>query len=676
MKTLKILKMFLIALVFSAINFGCVHDDEFSNPPVECFNFTENIKTIADIKALYTGSAIQITEDWILTGYVNSSDESGNIFKYIYIQDDPKNPTQGFTLSVDVTDTYTYFPVGSKIFIKLKGLYIGQFGNVVQLGDLVRNQTTQVIEFGRIPEAKFNAAFFKGCDPLVEIVPKVMTLAELNSNPDLIGALIKIDNVEFDSNLIGEPYAVLEQTVNRTLKDCSTPTPNTIILRNSGFASFYNKYLPTGKGSIIAIFSKFNTDNQLYIRDLNDTADMIHDRCDGTPAPSLDPPADNANIQDIKNVLTGTLSQITQDLNVTATVVGNDDTNNLFRVIYVQDETGGLRVRLNKTGLYLNQKYKIGEKVTIAAKDLYVSLVSGEIHLGALVSGVFGDIPENQIYKYVFDNNENAPLEPTVLTIANSPNLDAHLGKLVRFNDVEFDDASAGQPFAGTSATNRTLRDCNGGTILVRTANQATFASQATPSGKGSLIGVLSVFNGDYQIWVRNPNELDMNGLRCDGSAPPQVIFNEGFTNLSNWIVVSVTGAQVWNIANFGVPAPCAAMNGFANGSNNANEDWLISPEIDLAGKTNCSFSFDAWKNFNGDPIQVFVTTNYAGNPNSTTWTQINANLPTANSVFTNSGPNSLSAYDGQKIRIAFKYTSSTSSGASWEVDNVRVIGD
>lgn len=34
-------------------------------------------------------------------------------------------------------------------------------------------------------------------------------------------------------------------------------------------------------------------------------------------------------------------------------------------------------------------------------------------------------------------------------------------------------------------------------------------------------------------------------------------------------------------------------MSGFANSKSNANEDWLISPSIDLTGKTDVKITFD-----------------------------------------------------------------------------------
>ena len=42
---------------------------------------------------------------------------------------------------------------------------------------------------------------------------------------------------------------------------------------------------------------------------------------------------------------------------------------------------------------------------------------------------------------------------------------------------------------------------------------------------------------------------------------------------------------------------------------------------------------------------------------------------------YRNSGNVSLDKYLGQKVRIAFKYTSTTASASTWEIDNFSVKG-
>lgn len=677
MKTIHLIKTLLFAFVILAFNTGCVHDDEYSNAPVECTDFTNTIN-IADLKAMYNNGivpVVKIEQDLVLEGYVSSSDETGNIYKTIYIQDAPENPTQGLTISVNVTDTYAMFPVGAKIFIKLKDLYLGQYGGVIQLGDMGINESG-VYEFGRISSDKYEQKFFKSCQALAKIVPYVITIG--GSYDNLVGALVEIKDAQFVSGVLCSTYALQDVTVNKNITDCSG---NTMLVRNSGFATFWNKTLPSGKGSVIAILSKYNSDYQLYLRSTDDTAEMTGTRCgfpDGTPPPSCDPPADNASIQDLKNKLSGTLTQITDDLNVTATVTANDNTGNLYKMVYIEDETGGIRLRLNRTSLYLDPKFGIGAKVTIKAKDLYVGLVSGEIHLGGLYQGAIGNLEDDVINIHVFDNKTIAALQPTVINIQSSPNLNASVGKLVKFENVEFAESSAELPYATTTDTNRTFKDCNGNTMVVRTSSFASFKNQTTPFGKGTLTGILSVFNGTYQIWLRTPNEVVMNDNRCDGTVPTPTIFGDTFeSGLTNWTTVNVSGSQVWTTSNQGASSYYARMSGYANSMNNVNEDWLISPVINLSGLTNAFLSLDSDFNFTGNPLQVYITTNYTGDVNTTTWTTLNVPLDsTSGWGFYSSGNVSLNAYLGQSVRVAFKYTSTASASSTWEIDNFKVRGN
>ena len=96
-------------------------------------------------------------------------------------------------VSVDAVSTYTSYPQGSKVYIKLKGLAFGKYGNVLQVGynniDPITNTTT----FGRIPEKLVANHLVRSCASKVKIVPKVITLASLTNTSTvdpLIGALV------------------------------------------------------------------------------------------------------------------------------------------------------------------------------------------------------------------------------------------------------------------------------------------------------------------------------------------------------------------------------------------------------------------------------------------------------------------------------------------------------
>ena len=115
-------------------------------------------------------------------------------------------------------------------------------------------------------------------------------------------------------------------------------------------------------------------------------------------------------------------------------------------------------------------------------------------------------------------------------------------------------------------------------------------------------------------------------------------------------------------------------MSGYA-GTNNANEDWLISPSIDLSGLTAASLSFQTASRFTGNVLEIKISSDYtSGNPNGATWTDLTAILDASNSyTWTNSGNIDISSFVGGNVRVAFKYTSTSSASMTWEVDNVKI---
>ena len=284
-KYFSIIRIFILSLTVFLTS--CVQDDVYSTPDLQgkCQDLTPT-KTIAEVKAAFALAStnnVTITEDIIIEGYVSSSDESGNVYKTIYLQDAPENPTQGLVVSVDAVSAYTSYPQGSKVYIKLKGLAFGKYGNVLQVGYMNLDPVTNTSEFGRIPEKLVKEHLVRSCAPKAKIVPKVITLSQLSSSIDpLIGALVQVNNAEFPVNLLCNVYAPNGTTVNRQLVDPTKTTPeNKRVVRNSGYASFASDQLPSGNGTFVGILSKYSSDYQFFINRVSDL-NMKGARLDGT----------------------------------------------------------------------------------------------------------------------------------------------------------------------------------------------------------------------------------------------------------------------------------------------------------------------------------------------------------------------------------------------------------
>ncbi len=174
-----------------------------------------------------------------------------------------------------------------------------------------------------------------------------------------------------------------------------------------------------------------------------------------------------------------------------------------------------------------------------------------------------------------------------------------------------------------------------------------------------------------------DPNNLVYNFDNCTGTAA----ISDG------WTQYNVTGAQIWGCTTFGRDpnAPTGAtafpngvqINGYANSTNNTNEDWLISPALNMTGFNYPLFSFWSRTAFNGTILKLRISTNYtgSGNPALATWTDIDAPFPNqASDTWTQTKNIDLSAYKRAGVYIAFVYNSTTEDGARWTLDDINLL--
>jgi hypothetical protein len=141
---------------------------------------------------------------------------------------------------------------------------------------------------------------------------------------------------------------------------------------------------------------------------------------------------------------------------------------------------------------------------------------------------------------------------------------------------------------------------------------------------------------------------------------------------------INVTGSQVWTNATYGSDT-YMKISGYSGG-NKDNEDWLVSSQIDLTGQQNVVAKVRhaaKYVNTLWDQLTLNVSTDFNGTDvASATWTTLTINTkPTGTDyVFVESEDIDLSAFTGKKIYLAFKYLSTTTNAATWEVDNIKVL--
>jgi len=227
-------------------------------------------------------------------------------------------------------------------------------------------------------------------------------------------------------------------------------------------------------------------------------------------------------------------------------------------------------------------------------------------------------------------------------------------------------DYDEGLPNTGTWKQLKTYPFSESGNWTLTTSHELSLDSCA---GKKVYIAF------KYLSTLSKAGTWELNNFLVQEGIPSDIYFYEAFdSSLGSFTTDNKLGAQVWAIGSSS-SGVYALSSGFANGVSNANEDWLISPTINLTGKTSAKLSFDHAIN---KGIVANMQTNHTlwlSADNGTTWEQITIPIyPAGNAwTFVNSGDITIpSKFMGiSTFKFAFKYLCSTTESASWEIRNV-----
>lgn len=175
---------------------------------------------------------------------------------------------------MDLRDSHLFYELGSKIYIKLKGLYFGRSKGVYKLGGVFTSFGN--LSIGRLPARAVGDHLFLSCDPISNLVPKITSIPELSE--DLVSTLIKLESLEVIAEEQNLTFALPKEETIRNLTNCNG---GLIELLNSGYSDFQDTILPSGNGSVTAVLYRENNDYQLIIRKLDDM-DMQNELCTDT----------------------------------------------------------------------------------------------------------------------------------------------------------------------------------------------------------------------------------------------------------------------------------------------------------------------------------------------------------------------------------------------------------
>ncbi len=283
MKKIKYIKFLVAALLLGSVATSCM-DDDWNTPnsvaaPFGNNNITEDagkIITIKDLKAKtvdklpasVANDTIRITEDWQLKVRVTGNDIQGNIYNEVAVEDESG---EGLLICIQKSGLFGILPVGQEILVNLKDLYIGIYGNNVQIGTPYTNSSGRTFT-SRMPFNTWNEHFkILGDADASKVVPEEFDVTKLKDEAYVKshrGKLMTLKNVEMDKadgKLAWAPEADKDagNGVSRTVK-INGKAQSLMVVRSSTYADFAALAMPKGKVNLTGIFTVYATNPSRY----------------------------------------------------------------------------------------------------------------------------------------------------------------------------------------------------------------------------------------------------------------------------------------------------------------------------------------------------------------------------------------------------------------------------
>lgn len=246
--------------------------NRFEDPPALKPTDLRANTQISTLYEHYYGNNTTVVEDIIISGYVSATDKSGNFYNSFVIQDS----SGAIEICAGLYYLHNTFRQGQQIVIKLKGLALGMYSGVLQLGLKVNPYSAYRVESFKSWTA-LNEFTFRG-EGSQEVMPVVRSIRELNDAD--CGKIIRIENLSFVDSDTAEAamwaYPATELPPKKTeyRKFCD-PYGNEITVVTSIYADFAAEKIPAGDVALTGMLmrGRFEGSAEIYalkLRNIND----------------------------------------------------------------------------------------------------------------------------------------------------------------------------------------------------------------------------------------------------------------------------------------------------------------------------------------------------------------------------------------------------------------------
>ena len=285
-------KIKFIALAFLALTLGSCMGDSYADPdltdkvPAAPYGNNslreKNVISIADLKTQFASVVNSssdayklIDKDMMIKAVVTGNDVSGNIYNQVSVQD----ASGAIIIGINGSELSGYLPVGQEILVNLKGLYIGNYRKLPQIGGVNTKLSDGSLSMGKIERAVWNE-HFKILNPgeadASTVVPEEFDLTKLTDKAYMeanVGKLMTLKKVKFASANGTNVWAPNDTNTSLELINAETGkriNSSNLVVRNSGYSKFANEVVPQGVFDITGIFTRFGDTWQIVLRNTDD----------------------------------------------------------------------------------------------------------------------------------------------------------------------------------------------------------------------------------------------------------------------------------------------------------------------------------------------------------------------------------------------------------------------
>lgn len=655
----------------------------------------------------------------IIKGRVISSDESGNVFKSIVIQDE----TAALAFSVNAYNLFLDHRIGQEMVVDLTGMYVGKYNSLMQMGWPEDYQDGKQTTF--MSPAFFNAHVENNGmpDPSKVIIHQLDAVSDIPNDVDGLIAwqsqLVRCNNVTFvpkanpnDASKLVTTFGLYKTNMNQGLLLAGQEHT----LRVSGYADFVNDPMPTEPCDAKFLLSYFGTDWQFMLMSTDDIYNIGNpslpvgteanpysvaraiEAIDGgeTPAGWISGYIVGTVAMEVTNVTSNDDIDWGTDAILASTVVIADeaDCRDFSKCFIVPLPTGSV---MREYVAILNHPENVGKQLNVLGTlDHYLGTygltgnngTAAEFRLeGVEVPG--GQPTEgNGTKESPYSCEKIISLNPqsTTEAVESGVWVKGYLVGYYNNNTKQCMFQSAGALGANilmsTNPAASTKEEC----ICIQLVNGSDVRKALNLIDNPGLLGKKVSVRGDVMKYNSLPGIKNTDAYKIDGQGggeqpdtpTGEAIFEETFEGgtLGNFTAtVETSGSWTGWRANTRSPL-CAIANSYVNSVNEAATAWLISPEISLNGVSKATLSFEHAFGFYFPTSQDSFCTVYVREKGGS-WNQLTlTNFPakgTGNWSSFATNTFSLNAYAGKTIEVGFKYYNDGNQSVAWEIKSFKV---